>query len=107
MLTCLAPVLTPPGWLSRTVTRKFIVRVVVGNDSPKVAVPDKISDNCGKVRAGLGVGANERKIGRLPLSVFGGPGSPKSYSSQQYVRASASGSLAVAVSVNGVPAGIV
>src|SRR4051812_8070860 len=97
-LTCIAPVFTPPppAWLSRAVTRKVIVRLVTGRDSPNVVVPDKMSDNCGKVRVGLDTGANDRKIGRSPLSVCGGPGAPKSNSSQQYVRASASGSLPLA-----------
>ena len=84
-LTRIAPVFTPPPpeWLSRTVTRKVIVRFVVGNDSPNVEVPDKMSDNCGNIRVGFGTGAKDRKMGRLPLSVCGGPGAPRSNSSQQ------------------------
>src|SRR2546426_78699 len=51
-------------------------------------------------------GANERKIGRLPSSVSGGAAAPRSNSSQQYVKASPSGSVPAAVSTKGVFRGI-
>ena len=63
-----AAVAPPVCRLSRAVTRKFIVRLVVGNLSPGVVVWLRTSDNCGKVRAGLVVGLNERNRGLLPLS---------------------------------------
>src|SRR5439155_1870440 len=77
-LTCVAAELTPPppARLSRAVTRKFIVRVVAGIDSPNVMVPESTSCKRGKVRAGLVVGRNERKIGREPSSVSGGAAVP-------------------------------
>jgi hypothetical protein len=61
----------------------------------------------GKVRELLAVGANERKRGRVPSSVFGGDAFPKSYSSQEYVSASPSESVALPTSMNGVFEGIV
>src|SRR5437879_3024859 len=97
----------PPARLSRAVTRKFIVRVVTGRDSPKVEPPERMSERRGNVRDGLLVGRNERKIGREPSSVSGGATVPRSNSSQPKVSASPSGSLPVAVNVNGVPIGIV
>src|SRR5262245_58412891 len=72
----------PPLRLSRAVSRNFIARLVVGSDSPKVVVLLRISESFGNVRDRLLVGANERKIGRLPLSVSGGEGVPRSNSSQ-------------------------
>ena len=107
--TCVAAELTPPppARLSRAVTRKFIVRVVVGIDSPIVVVPDSTSGRRGNIREGLVVGRNERKIGREPSSVSGGATVPRSNSSQPKVSASPSESLPVAVNVNGVPIGIV
>src|SRR5688572_2733687 len=53
--TCVAAEFTPPPplRLSRAVTRKFIVRVVVGRDSPMLAKPDRTSCNCGNEREGL------------------------------------------------------
>ena len=58
----------PLAELSRAVTRKFIVRLVVGSISPGVVVRLRMSDHCGKVRAGLVVGLNDRNKGLLPLS---------------------------------------
>jgi hypothetical protein len=58
------------------------VRVVVGSDSPRVAVFDRMSESFGNVRAAEVVGLKERKIGRLPLSVLGGEAVPRSYCSQ-------------------------
>src|SRR5688572_11196746 len=72
----------PPERLSRAVTRKVMVRVVVGSDSPSVDVLLRMSDSFGKVREGDVVGLNDRKIGRLPLSVLGGEAVPRSYCSQ-------------------------
>src|ERR1035441_2781706 len=54
--------------LSRAVTRKVSVRLVVGSISPRVAVWLRMSDHCGNVRAGLVVGSKERNKGLLPLS---------------------------------------
>ena len=63
--------------------------------------------NRGKVRAVLDDGRKERKIGRVPSSVFGGEALPKSNSSQTQVTASPFGSVTLALSVKGVFAGIV
>src|SRR5512132_1323020 len=93
--------------LSRPVTRKFIVRVVTGSDSPKVGNPFKISLTRGNVRDGLETAAKDRNIGRLPSSVLGGEAAPRSNSSQQKERSSPSASLPSAPSVKGVPCGIV
>ena len=94
-LTCILAEFTapPPARLSRAVTWKFMVRVVVGSDSPNVDVSFRMSDNLGKVRAGVVVGLKERKIGRLPSSVLGGDCVPRSYSSQAKVNASPFASL--------------
>src|SRR5215213_7786616 len=54
----------PSPRVSRSVTLKSIVRVVVGRDSPKVATPERMSDSRGNVRLGLVVGTNVRKSGR-------------------------------------------
>jgi hypothetical protein len=109
MFRTIASELTPPpaARLSRAVTRKFIARVVAGSISPIVVVLFRRSDNFGNVREGLAVALNERNRGRVPSSVIGGDGLPRSSSSQEYVRASPSGSVALAVKVNGVPIGIV
>src|SRR5262249_34864804 len=106
--TCIVAELTPPPptRLSRAVTWKFILRVVVGSDSPKVEVLFKISWSLGKVRAGLTVGLKERKIGRLPSSGFGGDCVPRSYSSHANVSASPFASLPLAVRMKGVPIGM-
>ena len=66
---------------------------VVGSDSPNVAVFESRSASLGNVRAEIVAGLNERKIGRLPLSVFGGAAVPRSNSSQHHVSASPFGSL--------------
>jgi hypothetical protein len=60
-----------------------MVRVVVGSDSPKVVVPARLSESFGKVREGLDTGSKERKSGRVPSSVLGGEGFPRSNCSQQ------------------------
>ena len=97
----------PSPRISRSVTLKSIFRVVVGRDSPKVATPERMSDSWGNVRLGLVVGTNERKSGRVPSSVWGGLAVPVSNSSQEYARVSLlSGSLPVAVNVNGVLLGM-
>ena len=72
----------PPLRLSSAVRRKVIVRVVVGNDSPIVDVLLNKSDSFGNVRDGLVVARKERKMARVPLSVFGGAAVPWSNSSQ-------------------------
>jgi hypothetical protein len=82
-----------------------MLRVVVGKVSPIVDVLFRISESFGKVRDGLAAPMNERKRGLLPSSVIGGEAVPISSSSQEYVSASPSGSVAVAVSVKGVPIG--
>ena len=110
-LTCIASLATAPlpARLSRTVTWKFIVRVIVGKDSPMVDVLLRMFASFGNVRDGLVTGSNDLKIGRAfpSLSLSGGDAGPRSYSSQQYVRESPFGSLAVAVKTNGVIFGIV
>src|SRR6185436_688171 len=69
-LTCISDVFTPPppARLSRAVTRKFIVRVVVGITSPIASALTSRSSNRGKMRDGLVSGFQERKSGLLPLS---------------------------------------
>src|ERR1041385_3526905 len=84
-----------------------MVRFVVGSDSPRVEVLFRISESFGNVRAGLTVGLKERKIGRLPSSVFGGDCVPRSYSSHANVSASPFASLPDAVKMKGVPIGMV
>jgi len=76
---------TPPpaARLSRAVTLNFIVRVVVGSDSPIVEVLLRISESLGNVRVGLLVAVNERNNGRVPSSFNGGDADPVSISSQQ------------------------
>src|SRR5512134_136847 len=80
--TCAVAVLMapPPTRLSRTVTLKIIVRLIVGNASLNVDVLFKTSDNLGKVREGFDVGLNERKMGRAfpSPSVSGGEAGPRS-----------------------------
>ena len=61
----------------------------------------------GNVRDALVDGGNDRKIGRVPSSVFGGDALPKSNSSQLNVSMSPFGSVALPLSVNGVFEGIV
>lgn len=73
----------PPARLSRTVTRKLRVRVVVGSDSPSDEVLFSMSESFGKVRDGLLTGSKDRKMGRLPSSVLGGEALPRLYCSQQ------------------------
>ena len=85
-VTCIsAEAVSPPlAELLRAVTRKFIVRLVVGSISPGVVVWLRMSVNWGKVRAGLVVGLNERNKGLLPLSdVCKVTEGPRSRSSQQ------------------------
>ena len=53
-----------------------------GSTSPIVAVLASRSASFGKVRVGLGVGGNERKIGASPLGLLGWPAGPRSHSSQ-------------------------
>src|SRR5262245_48887602 len=62
----------------------------------------------GNVRVALRLGGYARKIGRgnPSASELGGAGGPRSYSSQEYVSVSPSGSLATAVKENGVLLGI-
>ena len=76
----------PPARLSRAVTRKFIVRPVVGNTSAVsqlgVAVPGsgavagatfallRMKRRLGKMRVGEGVGSKLRKMGRLAVSTM-------------------------------------
>src|SRR5260221_236792 len=109
-VTCMSAVLKPPppARLSRATTRKFIVRLLVGSNSPGVFVWARMSDSCGNVRELPSVGIKDRNIGLLPLSVlvsvFEGP---RSLSSQQNVSVSPFGSLPAAVRVKGVPLGIV
>src|ERR1017187_6723734 len=69
-VTCVSEAATAPpvDALSRAVTRKFSVRLVVGNLSPGVVVWFRMSDHWGNVRDGLVVGLNERNRGLLPLS---------------------------------------
>ena len=50
---------------------------------PMVETPLRMSLSRGNVREGLPTGANERKIGRAPSSLFGGDAAPRSNSSQQ------------------------
>src|ERR1051325_1652848 len=85
-----------------------MVRLVIGNISPRVTVLLRTSERRGNVREGLEVGLNERKSGLQPLSeapkeILG----PKSRSSQHQVRGSPSGSLPAADTTKGVPLGIV
>ena len=108
-LRTIASEFTPPpaARLSRAVTLKFIVRVVVGNNSPIAEMLFRISESFGNVREGFVTALNERNNGRVPSSAIGGEGFPTSNCSHEYVSASPSGSLPLAVKVNGVPAGIV
>src|SRR5262249_50266800 len=102
-VTCMSALLRPPPprWLSRAVTRKFIVRFVLGNASPGVTVLLRISFNRGNVLEHLVVGLNERKSGLLPLSAAVNPThGPRSRSSQHQVNGSPSGSLPVALRTN-------
>src|SRR5262245_55152329 len=98
----------PPARLSRAVTRKFMLRVVVGITSPSARVLFNRLLKRGNVRDGLVVGLNERNSGLLPLSgVLKVVDGPRSRSSQQKVSGSPLGSLPLAVRVNGVFCGIV
>src|ERR1039458_4966820 len=69
-VTCISEEAVAPALaeMSRAVTRKFSVRLAVGNISPGVMVWLSTSDNCGKVRAGLAVGLKDRNKGLPPLS---------------------------------------
>jgi hypothetical protein len=90
------------------VTRKFIVRLVVGNVSPGVTVLFRMSVNRGNVREESGDGLNERKRGLAPLSgAVSATQGPRSRSSQHQVNGSPSASLPMALSTNGVPFGMV
>jgi hypothetical protein len=80
---------------------------VIGIDSPVEVAPERMLVSFGNNLVGFVVAVNERKSGRAPLSPRGGEADPRSNSSQPYVRASPSGSLAVAVSAKGVFTGIV
>ena len=108
-VTAMSSVVTPPPptRLSRAVTRKFIVREVVGRASPAVSELFNRSDSLGNVRTGPTVGGKDRKRGLLPLSAapkfWAGP---RSRSSQQYVIGWPFGSVPKAVSANGVRDGI-
>src|ERR1051325_6279260 len=75
----------PPARLSRTVTRKLMVRWIVGRTSPMIVGLFNRFESFGNVRDGLVVGLKERRIGlALPsLSLSGGEAGPRSYSSQQ------------------------
>src|SRR5262249_22776363 len=97
----------PLARLSRAVSLKSMLRSVVGSDSPRVVVLLRISLSLGRIRLGLLVGGNERKIGRLPLSVLGGAGAPRSNSSQSYVNVLVGTSVAEPLSSKGVWAGMV
>src|SRR6185295_15690837 len=98
----------PPVRLSRAVTRKVIVRPVVGRISWFQLVLARILEIFGKYRDGEFVGTNGRNNGPLPGSV---PVRvwlpvPRSNSSQPNVKVSPLGSLPVAVSTNGVEQGM-
>src|SRR6187551_3401026 len=65
-----------------------------------------MSESRGKVRVGLEVALNERRIGDCPLSVRPSPKGPRSNSSQLKVSGCPSGSLPLAVSAKGVRLGM-
>src|SRR5438093_162018 len=108
-VTAMSSVVTPPPptRLSRAVTRKFIVREVVGSSSPGASELFNKSDSLGNVRTGLAVGGKDRNKGLLPLSaalrLWAGA---KSCFSQQYVIGLPFGSRPEAVRAKGVRAGI-
>ena len=84
-----------------------MVLPMAGSISPMVDVLFKMSDNWGKVRDVPVTGLNDLKMGPVVLGLFGGPAGPRSYSSQQKVRASPSGSDPLPDRMKGVLFGIV
>src|SRR4051794_27861220 len=85
-VTCMSELFTPPppARLSRAVTRKCNVRLVLGNISPAVEVLFRISESFGNVREAEETGLKERNNGLLPLSgVVRVMAAPRSRCSQQ------------------------